>query len=687
MVFSCYFAGDDNQPISNMKYPVVLICFLLIPCLGFSQEATIFSLENENHNFGQTQLEWDLMPVTDAYFERTFREGGIYEEAALEEYLDSLIQHIYPDDLPRDLVPSLSIIRDPEFVMEPFADGRAIISTGLLANCEYEGEIAFALAYILAEHILRHPLRKHQFWNERIVNLQVNASKRTVTRWMREATDHEYSLVWEADSLATKMLQAAGYDLIGGASLIGKYPTQIRENPPQFLVSLFGGRILGFRRPFKEDRVAAVLRQRNSAVVNARIAIGNRLNELRQDLFRQFGFRPTYLTLLQLDSLENRLSSASTCTKERYDLAKAEVYYYLLKQENHLAFYRSCRTNIGETYRKAYGPGKWREARALFSVEFGNYILGLENQNLNCSDLEARRLRILGLYQYRHGDTTLAKELVDAALAAQESEDFPLLDRRALSELSGVDDAVYQHHLSILPFVVDFRLITDISRLRSDYYYRGDYILYETAHEDEDVLYDLSFSPKVQEVFIREMRSQDLLKDVPILSYDEMSIEEGRLFWEAYLLSFRNVYPWHSPRRQLFGDFGPEHEMILQPELFNNLADRLNSRYLAFFTINGTHYLRQSEEEEGIPEMPRGGLKFAVWIVDGTTGELVFASHTPRGRRRDGTVNNSPSAFRAINTISGLDRKKMTDRRLEDWSEDAIEYFVRRLKRKDYLER
>lgn len=126
-------------------------------------------------------------------------EGALFEDAALLEYLDGVLETLVPDGLPAEMPrPSVSVLRSIDRNASAFADGRILISTSFLAALADEAQAAAALAHELAHFLVRDPLSK-------LRSLRQSASTVTRMTWSRARED-------EADRLGLELMERAGYD-------------------------------------------------------------------------------------------------------------------------------------------------------------------------------------------------------------------------------------------------------------------------------------------------------------------------------------------------------------------------------------------------------------------------------------------------------------------------------------------
>jgi predicted Zn-dependent protease len=114
-------------------------------------------------NFAFTDIEWELLAQVNALDRRFEREGMIYHDSELQDYLDRVGRSILPSSVPPPNVKwRFLAIRDP--IPNAFAlpNGSVYVNTGLLAVLENESQLASVMAHEITHVTGRHGYRENR---------------------------------------------------------------------------------------------------------------------------------------------------------------------------------------------------------------------------------------------------------------------------------------------------------------------------------------------------------------------------------------------------------------------------------------------------------------------------------------------------------------------------------------------
>ncbi len=85
--------------------------------------------------------------------------GVIFEDTALQAYLNQIVRNLRPVDLPASISFNVLVLKDPHLNAFAFPDGTIYVHTGLLARMDNEAQLAALLAHEMAHCTQRHALR------------------------------------------------------------------------------------------------------------------------------------------------------------------------------------------------------------------------------------------------------------------------------------------------------------------------------------------------------------------------------------------------------------------------------------------------------------------------------------------------------------------------------------------------
>ncbi|MFH1442048.1 MAG: M48 family metalloprotease [Candidatus Omnitrophota bacterium] len=212
--------------VNIFKIIIIFICTAMLSSCASTKlasfgtgQSSAFLLEEDESRF------WKR---SDEEQERLDNSGHIYEEAALESYINDVLSRIVPDNIEAcGLQIKSRIIKDPRLNAFCFPDGTMYLHTGIIARMDNEAQLAVLLGHEITHAINRHSIKffrdvknKSAFYN----TLSVTASGvggvygqaasllgafGTLAAIYGYSKDNER----EADKNGFNMVLAAGYDI------------------------------------------------------------------------------------------------------------------------------------------------------------------------------------------------------------------------------------------------------------------------------------------------------------------------------------------------------------------------------------------------------------------------------------------------------------------------------------------
>jgi len=149
----------------------------------------------------------------------------IYRDRQLDEYLNTIVGKLQPQDLPAKLSFKIVVIKDPYFNAFAFPNGVIYIHTGMLARMDNEAQLAALLAHEMSHCIHRHTLRAYRRIKDnpglmasiqstlaRLAMAEELARFLGMTGSIAAVSGYARELELEADVAGLDYLIAAGYD-------------------------------------------------------------------------------------------------------------------------------------------------------------------------------------------------------------------------------------------------------------------------------------------------------------------------------------------------------------------------------------------------------------------------------------------------------------------------------------------
>jgi predicted Zn-dependent protease len=216
-----------------------LLCLF---CLLVSLPVLADEKMNARDKFIFNRDDLELLKEINAMDQKLERKGRIYEEAALEQYVNQIAQTLVPPDPLENVTWKFRILRDPEVNAFAFPNGSIYLYTGLLAQLENESQLASVLAHEITHVCNRHTYLAVRSYRKKMLTANiiglVSGEAGTLAALINSFTIAGYSreLEREADEEGFAALIGAKYDPRGmvGAfqSLLKKYDVDLSFDIP-----------------------------------------------------------------------------------------------------------------------------------------------------------------------------------------------------------------------------------------------------------------------------------------------------------------------------------------------------------------------------------------------------------------------------------------------------------------------
>ena len=319
------------------------------------------------------------------------RNGLIYPDQVLENYLNEIVARLQAQSSPVDLAIRVKVIKDADLNAFAYPNGMIYIHTGLLARMDNEAQLAAVLAHEMTHCIRRHALRTYRRYKDQpalLRRVQHTLSKTRIARLagfsgtMAAMSGYINELEAEADLMGLELMVKAGYDTGEALSLCDRMIAELEQEGNEG--SFFFGSHLNARQ-----RIENLQNLSTSGYTNKGSRIKN--SEL-------------FLAKLNTLFLDNALLDIR---QGRYEAAIQSVDKYLqVKPDDTRAYFL-----LGEIYRQ-----RGQADDALNAIKFYNQAIFLD-------PTYAEPHKAIGLIHYKKGQRTLAKRFFESCL--QLSPDSP----------------------------------------------------------------------------------------------------------------------------------------------------------------------------------------------------------------------------------------------------------------------
>ena len=135
-------------------------------------------------------------------------EDVYYDWPVFEDYLNQILARVMPDELKKDSVVHMYLVKDGSFNAYMTPSGHSFMHIGVMAEVQDEASIAGIFAHELAHYYLHHSL-------DRFVNSKTKAFNRGIFKSERAINRFNIDNELQADSLARVWLLESGYHLDG----------------------------------------------------------------------------------------------------------------------------------------------------------------------------------------------------------------------------------------------------------------------------------------------------------------------------------------------------------------------------------------------------------------------------------------------------------------------------------------
>lgn len=133
---------------------------------------------NEPFKFGQVDL--DLLEQINLLDQRFDKEGVVYHEASLDDYLDRVGKAVVLEREIENVNWKFRALRDPTPNAFALPNGSIYVNTGLLALLETEGELAGVLAHEVSHVTRRHTYKQNRSLRKKVLAINILS---TVASW------------------------------------------------------------------------------------------------------------------------------------------------------------------------------------------------------------------------------------------------------------------------------------------------------------------------------------------------------------------------------------------------------------------------------------------------------------------------------------------------------------------------
>ena len=318
-------------------------------------------------------------------------KGLIYQDQALENYLNKVVARLQAQSSPGDLAIRVKVLKDADLNAFAYPNGMIYIHTGLLARMDNEAQLAAVLAHEMTHCIKRHALRASRRYRDRpafLRRVEHTLSKTRIARLagfsgtMAAMSGYINELEAEADLMGLELMAKAGYDTGEALSLCDRMVAEMEQEGHE--ASLFFGSHLNARQRIEnlQNLSTSGYTNKGSRIKNSELFLA-KLNTL-------------FLENAELDIRQGRFKAA------RRSIDK----YLQIKPDDTRAYFL-----LGEIYRQ-----RGQADDALSALKFYNQAIFLD-------PTYAEPHKAIGIIHYKKGQRTLAKRFFESCL--QLSPDSP----------------------------------------------------------------------------------------------------------------------------------------------------------------------------------------------------------------------------------------------------------------------
>ena len=326
--------------------------------------------------------------------QQKLKDGGVlYEDPALERYLDQVARKLVPAELFRVIPFKVHVIQNPHLNAFTLPDGSIYIHTGLLARMENEAQLAALLAHEMTHATHRHAIREFRSTRNKsaflatmsftigsvpvvggLTNLMGSLGSRAAISGYSKAMETE------ADTVGFDLLRRAGYDPAEAPKLFHHLIDELKEE--ETTEPFFFG-----THPRLTDRIGNYTRLIDD------LRPEDRKGARHADAFLD-KTRRLLLENAQLDLKAGRFAPAERTAKK-----------YLVSRPKSSPAHQL----LGEIYRQRDGEGDMERAKAQYT------------QAIALDPSTPAPHKGLGLVHYRLGNKPAAKKSLQAYLTSAPS--------------------------------------------------------------------------------------------------------------------------------------------------------------------------------------------------------------------------------------------------------------------------
>ncbi len=221
----------------RLRFCAFSLGLLLLVSFSLSVQA---QSNKEKFTFGEVDLE--LLKETDVMDQKMAKSGNVYEEPALQEYIDKLAQGLLPTENLENVNWKFRVLSDAEVNAYALPNGSIYIHAGLLAQLENESQLVAVLAHEIIHVRNRHSYLAYRSSRKKTLAVNIigalnpTAGVAASLIMITSVTGHSRELEREADEEGFKLLLNAKHNPrdVAGAfkSLLKKYDVDLSIQIP-----------------------------------------------------------------------------------------------------------------------------------------------------------------------------------------------------------------------------------------------------------------------------------------------------------------------------------------------------------------------------------------------------------------------------------------------------------------------
>ena len=349
---------------------LLLFTFVLVSCT--TAVAPYTSAENVQQT---NRTDVRLWALADEFDEDISHTDSIYADVDLQNYLQSILDRLYPDFEGKIRI---RVFRSPELNAFALPNGSLYIHSSLLARCDNEAQVATILGHEAAHFVDRHALRQTEQLknNTAFANALTLAGIPLVGPLLAVSSTFGYSkeLESKADRIAYEQMLRAGYDTRETVKIFQRMAAETKN--------------LGIEEPYFFSTHPRMV-ERVASFQEMLEVMPCTYGEINAEVFLQ-NTAQVRIVSLEEDISMHRYQSVIMLLEDA-DMSAAGYPEY-------------CRYYLGEAYRQRGEGGD--EERALLAYR----------EAINAAPDFAPTYRALGLYYLKQKDFENARQFLEAYL-------------------------------------------------------------------------------------------------------------------------------------------------------------------------------------------------------------------------------------------------------------------------------